>query len=61
MIVPPDSFAHWLDPNVQEPDQLQPFLQPSPGRELALHAVTGAVGSVKNEGAALIEPVRLSG
>jgi putative SOS response-associated peptidase YedK len=48
----------WLDRGVRDISRLQPLLRPYPEEEMTLYPVSPAVGSVKNDSPALIEPYR---
>jgi putative SOS response-associated peptidase YedK len=49
VILPPENFEQWLDPEIQKPEEILPILQPLPGEELAMHPVSTLVNSPKNE------------
>jgi putative SOS response-associated peptidase YedK len=61
MIVEPDRYAEWLDPDRTEPDQLHKLLQPATPDRLQAYPVSTEVNSVKNNGPGLLEPLRLEG
>src|ERR1700712_4375977 len=59
LMLPPERYAEWLDPQVNDKDDLLGLLEPAaPGR---LEAVPGAalVSNVKNNGPELVEPLPL--
>ena len=33
VILPPEAYDLWLDPAIEDPKDLQPYLQPAPGTE----------------------------
>lgn len=57
VILPPQHYDRWLDPDVQDPQQLLPRLQPDPANEMETHPVGFLVNSPKNDRRELIEPV----
>jgi putative SOS response-associated peptidase YedK len=54
--LPPASWARWLDPGLQDPEELQVLLEPS-ADDLELFPVASLVNNVRNNGPALIEPL----
>jgi putative SOS response-associated peptidase YedK len=59
MLVEPDRWSAWLDPNSRDVDALRSLLVPaSPGR-LEAYPVSTDVNSVRNNGPHLIEPISL--
>jgi putative SOS response-associated peptidase YedK len=56
VILPPETWSTWLGENPAEPDQLKSVLVPYAGR-MVCWKVSAQVGNVKNNHAALIEPV----
>ena len=56
VILSPDEFAPWLDFELTEPGQLLPMLDQYPGDDMAEHAVSSLVGSVRNDSPELIVP-----
>jgi putative SOS response-associated peptidase YedK len=56
VILPPDRWAQWLDPDMQDTDALARLLVPAPPSLLALYPVSTAVNHVRNKGAELIVP-----
>jgi putative SOS response-associated peptidase YedK len=57
MVIPPESWADWLDPGNGEVSDLRALLAPAAARGLATYPVSTAVNSVRNNGPELIEPV----
>jgi putative SOS response-associated peptidase YedK len=57
VILPRATIDHWLDPAVSDPDELKPMLLQLPGDEMQSWAVGKAVGNVRNQGPALMEPI----
>ena len=56
VVLAPDRWAAWLDPGVDDADQVRALLAPvSPGR-FAAYPVGRRVGNVANTGPALLEP-----
>ncbi|HET6631695.1 MAG TPA: SOS response-associated peptidase [Rhodanobacteraceae bacterium] len=54
MVLPPATWATWLDGSADDADAL---LTDVPEAELAFHAVSRAVGSPRNEGPELVQPI----
>jgi putative SOS response-associated peptidase YedK len=60
VILPPADYDHWLNPGIQDREDLQPLLRPC-GEELRLTPVSTLVNSPRNESAECIEPVERQG
>jgi putative SOS response-associated peptidase YedK len=56
VILPPESWQEWL---TDEPDIATDLLQHMPEASLAYYPVTKAVGSPRNKGPEIVEPVEL--
>jgi len=50
VILSPDNYDLWLDPNEQATDKLIPLLKPYPDQEMEMWPVSLAVNSPKHEG-----------
>jgi putative SOS response-associated peptidase YedK len=59
VILPPDSYDLWLDPDTTEPEILNGLLHPYPAEDMTLHPVSDTVNSPRNDETACIEPVTL--
>jgi putative SOS response-associated peptidase YedK len=59
VILPPEHYARWLDPAVQDPALLQPLLRPAPALVQALQArrVSRLVNSPRNDSPACLAPL----
>jgi putative SOS response-associated peptidase YedK len=57
VIVPPEKYQQWLDPNEREAGELEEMLKPYPAREMEIHPVSTLVNSPKNELPECVEPV----
>ncbi len=57
VILPPDAYAHWLDPALQTPADVASLLISFPAAEMMLRQVARTVNSPHNDSAACIEPV----
>lgn len=57
VILPPDAWDEWLDPERRDVEDLERLLVPADGAVLAMHPVSPAVGNVRNDGPELIEEV----
>jgi hypothetical protein len=55
VMIPPDEWATWLDPEVQDTDLLGKLLVPAPNELLIAHPVSTDVNNVRNKGAHLID------
>ena len=56
VILPPDRWEEWLDPDMQDIDELEKFLLPAPSSLLTLYPVSTGVNHVRNKGPELIIP-----
>lgn len=56
VILPPEHFDRWLDPEYQRVEGLMPLLQPYPDEPMEAVAVSTKVNSPRNEGPELLEP-----
>lgn len=57
VVLLPSAWDQWLDPDHTGVDALEDLLVPAPDDLLVMHAVSGDVGNVRNQGSYLIEPV----
>ena len=57
VIVPPESYANWLDPAADSAATLAPLLGTSAGMDVAAHPVSRRVNSPRNEGVELTQAV----
>jgi len=57
VILPPERWAEWLDPNMNDTDALAKLLVPAPASLLTLYPVSTGVNHVRNKGPELIMPV----
>lgn len=57
VVLEPDAWEVWLDPALDDPDELELLLHPGLKGTLARHEVGPAVGNVRNNGPQLIEAV----
>jgi putative SOS response-associated peptidase YedK len=57
VILEPDTFDVWLDPDNAEIPELTSLLRPAPGGTIAHHPVSSRVGNVRNNDADLVAPV----
>jgi len=57
MVITPDHWADWLDPDNTEPSQLHAAMLPAMAGGLTSHPVSVAVNSVRNNGPDLIKPL----
>jgi putative SOS response-associated peptidase YedK len=57
MLVEPENWARWLDPNIHDPELLRELLVPAAAGRLEAFAVSTQVNDVRNNGPELIEPL----
>jgi putative SOS response-associated peptidase YedK len=50
-------YELWLDPEVHDPNLLEPLLRPYPSEELVVHAVGSLVNNPRNEDPRCVEPM----
>jgi putative SOS response-associated peptidase YedK len=55
VILSPDDYALWLDPEFEDKEKLQSFLRPYPAEEMTAYAVSTLVNSPKNESPACVD------
>ena len=48
---------HWLDPDVHEPERVQPLVRPCPSDWLAAYEVSPSVNSVRNKAPDVLQPL----
>ncbi len=59
VVLPPDVWSAWLDPDLQDADAVASMLRPTPAELVAFHPVSLEVNTVRNRGAHLIDEVAL--
>ncbi|WAL60664.1 SOS response-associated peptidase [Thermocoleostomius sinensis] len=57
VVLPPDTYDLWLDPQIQQPDRLLPLLRPYPAEAMQSYPVSLKVNSPKNDTAECIQPL----
>jgi Uncharacterized conserved protein len=57
VILPPNTYAQWLDPAPQSPNRLQNLLAPYPTKEMEAYPVSSLVNSPANDNAECIIPL----
>jgi putative SOS response-associated peptidase YedK len=57
VILPPERYAAWLDPGLDDPRRLQDCLQPYPASALRVYPVSSRVNNPRNNDAALLRPL----
>jgi putative SOS response-associated peptidase YedK len=55
VILPPDSYDEWLDPNAANPAELERLLVPYPAAEMDFYPIRTTVNNARNETPACIE------
>ena len=58
VIIPPEHYGFWLDPEVQDATELEKLLQPFPVDEMTAYPVSTLVNSPKNDVPECVEPLR---
>lgn len=58
VIIAPKDYDLWLDAAVQEPERLQPLLQPYPDSEMEAYPVSTLVNSPKNNSPQCVDPLQ---
>jgi len=56
VIIPPEDYGRWLDPEALRPEDLRPLLRPYPAREMTSHAVSTPVNSPAHDDPRCAEP-----
>ena len=59
VIIPPEQYDLWLDPEVQDVTQLERLLQPFPSEEMTAYPVSTLVNSPKNDLAECVVPLKV--
>ncbi|NTV64798.1 MAG: SOS response-associated peptidase [Oscillochloris sp.] len=57
VILPPDQYAHWLDPHLHEVGPLERLFDPFPSTAMNAYPVSRAVNRATNDGSSLIVPL----
>ena len=57
LLVERKRYGRWLDPTVDDPEELSSLLVPAAPGRLSAHPVSTEVNSVRNDGAHLVEPI----
>ncbi|MCK9930176.1 SOS response-associated peptidase [Frankia sp. Mgl5] len=57
VVVPRPAWSRWIDPTLRDPEALAGILRPAPAGVFAAHPVSPEVGSVRNTGRHLVDPV----
>ena len=57
VILPPDDYEAWLDPDNNEVEGLKARLKPYPAEEMRAYPISSRVNNVNNDGPEIIEPV----
>lgn len=60
VVIEPEQWKNWLDPQNENPEALKRLLKPFPAEEMRCYPVSTRVNSVKNDGPELIEPLNRS-
>lgn len=57
LILDPEDYAGWLDPEVQDPDKIQPWIKPYAGNDLEAYPVSTYVNNPRHNAPQCIEPL----
>jgi len=60
VVVPERSWDLWLDPDIEEPSELQALFEPTDEVALRIQPVRDLVNNVRNDGPELVEPIDLA-
>jgi putative SOS response-associated peptidase YedK len=58
VILAPEHYQRWLDPQVKEPDAVQAFLRPYPDEEMTAYPVGLHVNSPRNDDPLCVQPAK---
>lgn len=58
VILPPETYARWLEPSPRQPDDLQGVLAPYPSEEMSAYPVSTLVNSPANDRPEVVAPAR---
>ena len=58
LILPPETYTQWLNPNEQRPEALKSLLEPYPASQMSAYPVSSLVNSPGNDTPELVEPLR---
>ncbi len=58
VILPAQSYAHWLDPTEKRPEELQALLTPYPAKDMTAHPVSSFVNNPRIDTADCITPIQ---
>jgi putative SOS response-associated peptidase YedK len=59
VMLPPEAWSQWLDPEQQDVDVLGKLLVPAPSALITFHPVSTEVNNARHEGEGLITPIEL--
>ena len=59
VVIPPESFAVWLDPEIHDPGRLSRLLRPFHPDEMTACPVSTLVNNVRNDSAGCVEPAQI--
>jgi len=57
VVLQPDTFDLWLDPDMDDPGELTALLRPAPSGTIEHHPVSQRVGNFRNNDPQLIEAI----
>ena len=57
VILPPEHFALWLDPTIEDAKRLQALLRPYPADEMTAYPVSTLVNSPHNNSSECLKPI----
>jgi putative SOS response-associated peptidase YedK len=57
VVLQPDTFDLWLDPDMEEASELTALLRPGPAGTIVHRPVSQRIGNVRNNDPQLIDPV----
>jgi putative SOS response-associated peptidase YedK len=57
VILPPDAYQMWLEPDMKDTDYLKSLLQPYPADEMDAYEISTLVNSPKNDNPSILKPI----
>jgi putative SOS response-associated peptidase YedK len=61
LILKPEAYEEWLDPDIKEPTQIEKLLRAKYVKDLKSHPVSNSVNRVENNSKECMEPIKESG
>jgi putative SOS response-associated peptidase YedK len=58
VIIKPESYPTWLDPNIQSQEQLTPLMEPYPNEKTVIQPINREVNNPANDNPSVIQPAK---